>query len=196
MFNMRTFLTILILLFSIQSWSKADDIRDFEIEGISIGDSLLKFGNKDKIDSIKSSQQYKSKYTIYDIEKLINVKNYDYMSLTTKNYDNEYIVTSVSGVINYNELDKCLQKQKKIAAEVEKLLNYDEKEQKIYPSQRDKTGNSKIHTIVFYFKPYPSQEAISINCSHFSIESNIQRTLKVGASSEEFANFLIHEAYK
>ena len=37
---MRIFLSILILIFSFQSWTKADDIRDFEIEGISIGDSF------------------------------------------------------------------------------------------------------------------------------------------------------------
>ena len=40
---MKIFLIILILIFNIQSLTKADDIRDFEIEGISIGDSLLKF---------------------------------------------------------------------------------------------------------------------------------------------------------
>ena len=51
---------------------------------------------------------------------------------------------------------------------------------------RDKTGNSKIYSIIYYFKPYPSQ-AISINCSHFTNESNIQRTLNVDAQSEEFA---------
>ena len=38
---MRIFLSVLILIFSFQSLTKADDIRDFEIEGISIGDSLL-----------------------------------------------------------------------------------------------------------------------------------------------------------
>ena len=38
---MRVFIAVLVLIFSLQSWTKADDIRDFEIEGISIGDSLL-----------------------------------------------------------------------------------------------------------------------------------------------------------
>ena len=38
---MRIFITILILIFNLQSLTKADDIKDFEIEGISIGDSLL-----------------------------------------------------------------------------------------------------------------------------------------------------------
>ena len=40
---MRVFITVLVLIFSLQSWTKADDISDFEIEGMSIGDSLLDF---------------------------------------------------------------------------------------------------------------------------------------------------------
>ena len=39
---MRVFIIVLVLIFSLQSWTKADDISDFEIEGMSIGDSLLK----------------------------------------------------------------------------------------------------------------------------------------------------------
>ena len=189
-------IVFLVLIFSFQSWTKADDIRDFEIEGISIGDSLLSFGSKDQINSIKSSQQYKSKYTIYDIEKIIDTKTYDYMSLTTKNNDKNFIVTSVAGIINYIQLDDCLEQQKQISKEIESILKYNDKNERVYPSQRDKTGNSKIYSIIYYFKPYPSQEAISINCSHFTNESNIQRTLNVGAQSEEFADYIINEAYK
>ena len=39
--NFRTFIITLILIFGLQSSSMAEDIKDFEIEGISIGDSLL-----------------------------------------------------------------------------------------------------------------------------------------------------------
>ena len=46
---MRVFLTVLVLIFSLQSWTKADDISDFEIEGISIGDSVLDFFSKEEI---------------------------------------------------------------------------------------------------------------------------------------------------
>ena len=38
---MRIFLFFLFLIFFSQSWTKADEITDFEIEGISIGNSLL-----------------------------------------------------------------------------------------------------------------------------------------------------------
>ncbi len=193
---MKIYFLILVLLINLQSSSKADDISEFQIEGVSIGSSLLEFGSENQIKNIKSSTQYKSKYTVYDADKLIEMTNYDYMSVTTKNNDINYIITSVSGIINYDKLDICLEMQKEIAAQIDNVLNYNEKQEVVYPSQRDKTGNSKIHSIVYYFKPHPSNEAISINCGHFTKKSKIQRTLKVGAHSDEFAFYLINEAYK
>ena len=41
---LRVFISIIILIFSFQSLTKADDIKDFQIEGISIADTLLKYG--------------------------------------------------------------------------------------------------------------------------------------------------------
>ena len=48
---MKRLLLILILTFSFQTLTKADDIRDFEIGGMSIGDSLLKFMSVDEINN-------------------------------------------------------------------------------------------------------------------------------------------------
>jgi hypothetical protein len=48
---MRVFLAILFFIFSFQSLTKADDINEFEIEGISIGDSLLQHFDEKKIKS-------------------------------------------------------------------------------------------------------------------------------------------------
>ena len=46
---MKRLLLILILTFSFQSIIKADDISDFMIEGISLGDSALDFFSEDLI---------------------------------------------------------------------------------------------------------------------------------------------------
>ena len=46
---MNRLILILILMFSFQSLTKADDIRDFQIEGMSIGDSALDFFTKKKL---------------------------------------------------------------------------------------------------------------------------------------------------
>ena len=45
--RMKTFLTLFVLLFS--SSVVAEDISDFEIEGMSIGDSLLDYFSKEEI---------------------------------------------------------------------------------------------------------------------------------------------------
>ena len=56
MFDMRIFLLVLFIIFSYQSWTKADDISEFEIDGMSIGDSLLKYMS---INDIKKAEQNK-----------------------------------------------------------------------------------------------------------------------------------------
>ena len=65
---MRVFIVALVLIFSFQSWTKADDIRDFEIEGMSIGDSLLNFVDLIKINSLDTSNTSGSKSTL-DMQK-------------------------------------------------------------------------------------------------------------------------------
>ena len=70
---MKRLLLILILTFSFQTLTKADDIRDFEIEGISLGDNLLDHFN---IEELK--QQLKKTNNIYTSKKInmaLKVKN-------------------------------------------------------------------------------------------------------------------------
>ena len=47
---MRIYFLILILLFNLQFSSKADDVSDFQIEGMSVGESLLKYFEKYEIE--------------------------------------------------------------------------------------------------------------------------------------------------
>ena len=46
---MRTFLVVFILTLTFQSFAKSDDISEFDIEGISIGDSALDFFSREQI---------------------------------------------------------------------------------------------------------------------------------------------------
>ena len=60
---MRIFLAVLVLIFSFQSWTKADDISDFEIEGMSIGDSALKYYSESQIKANKQNWYKGKKYS-------------------------------------------------------------------------------------------------------------------------------------
>ena len=57
--NTIIFFKVLILIFSFQSWTNADDIREIEVEGMSVDDSLLNFFDINEINkNIKETIQY------------------------------------------------------------------------------------------------------------------------------------------
>ncbi len=68
---MRIFIAALVFIFSLQSWTKADDIRDFEIEGMSIGDSLLDYVSEAEI---LNSQRYDNTNTGFISNKFFELR--------------------------------------------------------------------------------------------------------------------------
>ena len=100
---MKVFISVLILMFSLQSWTKADDIRDFEIEGISVGDSLL---DHFKIKTINSARKYKYKNDkFYSIDIWSDKFNqYAAIQFHLKKDDEKYIIQSLSGTLIFGEL--------------------------------------------------------------------------------------------
>ena len=59
---MKKLLGILVLIFALQTPSWADDIRDFQIEGMSIGDSALDFFSREEIiDNINNENTFEYK---------------------------------------------------------------------------------------------------------------------------------------
>ena len=117
------------ILLSIQV--QADDISDFQIEGISIGDSLLNFATKENIDANKlDNQSSNDKYIIYKANKFIQIKQYDYLGVTIKKNDNKYVVSSLSGRIYYKNLNDCYKIRKQIKLDIEKIIKFNDIEKK------------------------------------------------------------------
>ena len=120
---------LLFILFSFQSWSSADDIRDFEIEGISIGDSLL---DHFKIKTIKSARKYTYKDNkFYSIDIWSDRFNqYAAIQFHLKKNDKKYIIQSLSGTLVFGQLgiydskskDECKNKKKLIMNSVSNLF--------------------------------------------------------------------------
>jgi uncharacterized pyridoxamine 5'-phosphate oxidase family protein len=123
---MKRLLLILILTFSFQSFTKADDIRDFEIEEMSIGDSALDYFTLSEIKNKKISSPNK-KIKIDRAEFRDNYKDYkDYsdVQLWWFRDDKNYTLVGLSGEIMFdNEIEKCKIKQKEISLELEKSFN-------------------------------------------------------------------------
>ena len=90
---MKKILSILVLvLFTLQTSSQADDIRDFQIEGMSIGDSLLDYYSKKEIKKGTKSFYTGSK-DFFDLS-FLSPKSDSYTQITfsLKRDDKNYII--------------------------------------------------------------------------------------------------------
>ena len=196
---MKRLLLILILTFSFQSLAKTDDIRDFEIEGMSVGDSLLDYFNKKKItDKINS---YDNKGFIYNYKDFYSItfrflpifEIYDGVQFFLKNNDNNYIIYSMAGEKYHKDINNCYSKFDEIEDEFDILFKNSKKAEKLKrPHSYDKTGESTT-TDVYY--NMPNGDFVSIVCSDWSEKINISDSFRVEISSDEFADFLNNKAY-
>ena len=107
---MKKIFIIILLFLTFETLVKADDIRDFQIEGISIGDSAIDFFTEERIKERKKvgfiypSKDFYSA-TIYKGSKF---KLYDHVQFHIKKNDNKYIIHSIGGQIDFsNDISNC-----------------------------------------------------------------------------------------
>lgn len=195
---MRLFIAVLVLSFSFQSWTKADDIRELEIEGISIGDNALDFFSKDIID--ENTEFYQNSKKFFRTSVTLNNNEFNLVQMHIKN-DDKYIIYSVSGLINYQRNDpkkKCEDMRSKIVGDISTILNNTKKskiEKDFVPG--DETGKSYGEAIYFDFKDDYS-EYVKVGCVFYGDEffkkKNWPNHLRLALTSSEFHYWLKDEA--
>ena len=195
---MKRLLTILILIFTLQTPSQADDIRDFQIEGMSVGDSLLDYMSKESILENKAKQKIYPDDGFYLVSPPINEMfnkstTYDYFRFHLKKDDNFYKIYSVSGAIHFgfDGFNQCIEKKNEIVKDVVKIFGTEKKsEGKLLSHDYDKTGDSK--TITTNFKL--NNGDINLKCFDWSTElankNKWRDALEVSIHSKEFVNWL------
>ena len=154
----KIFSIILITILNLQSWSNADDIRDFEIEGMSIGDSLLGHMKENKIieeindDTI--SYYYKNDYvtiSTWDIKQ--NFEIYDDVGVVLKINDNKYVIYGLEGTLymkKKSDIEECYEKQNDITNDIKNSFNFNyEPETYFIPKKQLKPHNISTKIIDF-----------------------------------------------
>jgi len=191
---MRLFITILILIFSLQSWTKADDIRDFEIEGMSIGDSLLDHMSLNEIKKAeKNHTKMGKKFIMIFYYQGSTSKLYEDVQVVYNPNDNDYIIHQISGFLDYkNNIQDCLKKKNEIKKEIsEAFNNLDTKDKKNLSHPYDKSGETKFWATNFYLD---SGAMINVGCmdwsSKFEEEKNWQDSLDVSINSSDYMKYL------
>ena len=197
---MKRLLTILILIFTLQTPSQADDIRDFQIEGMSIGDSLLDYYSIDKINERKAYYPSKKYFKVSLIPPNSNL--FERVQFHIKSNDDKYIIDSISGLIFFkekkNSMDECLKTREEILEEISSTLSSTTKSKPdIKKLTQDKTGNSTTNTIYFDFS---SGDYIKLGCviygtEYYELQGWFDH-LRLGFIIKKFDYWLEHEAFK
>ena len=190
---MKKVLAIMVLGLFLITPSQGDDIRDFEIEGMTIGDSLLDYVSEEEI--TKKKYYYpKSKKFAYFEKKISSFKAYESFRVHFKNDDKKYIIKSLEGVISYkNNIEDCYKKMDEIVEELSSIFKdayKNETKTRIHPA--DKSGKSKFTDAQFILQ---SGDGVRVVCYDWGAKTKVLDTLNVDMSTKEIIYFLDNEAF-
>ena len=188
----------MVLIFSLQPWTKADDISDFEIEGISIGDSVLDFFSKEEIKK-NTWDYFKSKeFTPLQFDGPSFAKTYDAIDIQYKTSDKNFTIMGLNGIIFYDDKKKikeCYKQMDIVASEIRSLFsNVHETPKKTSVHTGVDDGGKSTFTGVYF--EFDNQDNIAIQCYNYSVESGDQNHLRIGINTKEYITFLKTKAYK
>ena len=197
--------TIISIIISYCNTAQSNDIQDFEINGVNIGDSLLDYFTKEEIENSTKTNYPNQKF--YDIHISAESDQYDQLTYTVKNGDDYFTIEQLSGDKFYYQTDSdknidkmhlaCLKQKDEISKQFENMLSVNKKidYEHIYKTVDD----GKSFSVVTDFN-FDDGSAIRIYCNKFTKETvdkrNFFNGLSVSISPIKIINWLNNEAYK
>jgi len=194
---MRLFITVLVLIFSLQSWSKADDIRDLEIEGISIGDSLLDFYELDEINSWKKVI-YPSSDKYFKVDTTSAKGDYDDIGFHLKKNDSKFVIYEIAGGKYFDDqMPECIEFKKKVALDISDITKNSKKDSYRYFYKKVENGKSYADIDDFEFD---NGDQIRLWCVNWSdkVEKKLNFTdnFSISLTTKEHMKWINTEAYQ
>ena len=190
---MKKLLAILILTLTFQAPSLADSIRNFTIEGMSIGDSALDYFSENQIKNSKRNYYNNDEFFPSELAYLPSFKIYDAIQITYKSEDKQYKLHEIAGFIDFpKNIKDCDKKKKKIVKHVSELFSDTKKEKYEGKHIGDPNRKSIVTRVTFEL----DLGYISIECTDWSKQIGYLDTLRVSVTTREFSIWLKNKAYQ
>ncbi len=192
--KLSTYLFLLFFSFQISSW--ADDISDFQIEGMSIGESLLDYFSKTELNNALEIFDYKNNKYRYYFLSYPKSKTYEYLQITIKPKDKKLIIHGIDGHIFYeNKIKDCYKKKKEVKKEIDDFFELKGKSDSgNHPA--DKTGKSKYSRTYYKLNDGGFVEIICYDMSKkLEKEEGKYDRFAITLKTKDLLNFLTFEAY-
>tara|TARA_B100000787_G_scaffold13578_1_gene9795 strand:+ start:36 stop:614 length:579 start_codon:yes stop_codon:yes gene_type:complete len=181
-----SYLIVIFLLF-FNTIAKADDIRDFEIEGMSIGDSLLDFFSEQTIKkNTKDYYGYRKDFSFIaiEIENHKSLKKYYGVQLHVKKNDKNYILYGINGY-NYCKIDinNCYKQTEEIEKEFLRKFKKLDVRRANFKHSADPSKKSNVKGIYFDFD---NGDMISINVYDWGKKIGYTDNFDISIDANEF----------
>ena len=196
---------VLFLIFNFQSLSKANNINDLQIEGVSIGDSLLSYSSEEEIIDGMITDYNSKKYSRYTIRKINSkpLKKYDDIQVHFKTNDKNFIIVSISGgIYNENEFNKCLKLKEDVIKEISGIFpNSKKRDNGTSPwLAADPSGKTVTSQYFFNLGSEEYTDYIEVACYDWGEEAakkfNAGDHFKLAIIEKTFGKWLSKEAWK
>jgi hypothetical protein len=180
----------------------ADDISDFQIEGMSVGDSLLDyFSEKEINDNSSNKQKYQfEKFSIMDSSLLKDFNGLqivfesplDQNSLIKlKDKSDQYIIHSITGAIDFpDKIDECKNKKNEVVSVLTKLFDNPEISNVTENHKQDKNGKSKIFGTYFYFDSTSIYSDVLVQCTDWDKAMGFTDYLRLQIKTQEYSEWI------
>ena len=197
----RLILYFYLIFFSISVHAIGEDISDFEIDGISVGASALKYFNKKEI--LKQIDENAYMYDYLKKPKKFGhivlregLKEYSFVQMFVS-LNNEYTIEGINAnidedIVSKSDLQNCLKQMKEVEKVFYKIFNKYEKYEGDAEHPIDPSGRSKFHYVKFLFENGDNAQA---QCYDFEEElkkkKNWAEGLTVTVRKKDVSNWLI-----
>lgn len=185
---MKIFLSVLILIFGLQSWVKADDIRDFEIEGMSVGDSLLDYYNLSEIKKQIKNDLYAGTNKKFSAVNIYGVKTdlFEGLQIHHKTNDKTFKIYGIDGIFAFSkDTNYCNKKRSIILDDISDMFSSLKKIEK--ENVKMSSGRGYMDRTQFFFK---NEDFIEVVCYKYNV-SGYSNHGRLGVVRKELSDWLV-----
>ncbi len=177
---MKKILRIVFFGFLLSTSTHADDIKDFKIESISIGDSALDYFTESQLED-SELDWFNYSYKEYSTSLLLGKGIYDWFKISYKNDGDDFIIEGLVGIVvkKKYEHDKCNKELDTAALNISRLFkNTKQGKKQLYKvaynprkifQEPNQSGKSTVTSISFYFK---DEGKIILSCYNMDKATN------------------------
>ena len=187
--KLSTYLFLIFFSFQISSWS--NDIQDFEVEGFSIGDSLLNSFTKEQIEKNFQDWYPGLPFRYFEFIGLKSLEKFDNIGFFIKKGDKNYKILSITALIKCkNNIKDCYKFRDEIDKQLSVMYKNEKRIEKIVKYKDNERGNGTNSKAIQTIYTFGSGDGIVLEIRDWGIDSDYVDNTAIHLDSKQMRDWL------